>query len=164
VFPHILHPVRVDADCRPANGWRKDHPLSSDQGRRSIGSELDKKNRGVVKAILESNDVPLGSHYDTQVIGKLRRLYASCMDEQKLDELASEPLLSFTTALRKLFDGKRNTPAHAELTEALSLLHSRGTPSLSCALRWVLIFHVGKASTLSSIPTSRAMLGLTPMT
>lgn len=74
--------------------------------------------------------------YDEQLLKKLRDLYSSCMDEDKLDEVGSEPLLHVTRAIKRLFRGETTvidalkddeTEFRDRLTATVAYIHSRGS-------------------------------------
>jgi endothelin-converting enzyme len=113
------------------------------------------KNKQVIQSILDPNTAP-ASHmrslatsqvsespaedeYDEMLLGKLRGLYRSCMDEDYLDEVGAAPLLKVTDTIRKLFNGSttivdasvdENKEKDLNLTAAIVYLHSRGTHRL----------------------------------
>lgn len=121
-------------------GWLKSHPLPADKGSFGIFDALSQQNRQLIQSILESNSstspVSVAASSDDQVLGKLRGLYSSCMDEDKLNDIGTEPLLHFVGTVRRLFRGestdiipllKRDEDeGERNLTAALAFLHSRG--------------------------------------
>lgn len=124
-----------------AGGWIKAHPIPADKGLFGQFRVLGQENQQIIRDILESDVIPSFASatrsYDEQILKKLRGLYSSCMDENKLDQLGEEPLFKFVQTLRDLFRGKSTEISVAEdkdedekkrkgLTAALAFLHSRG--------------------------------------
>ncbi|KAF9049323.1 zincin [Hymenopellis radicata] len=121
-------------------GWLKSHPLPADKG--SVGSfeTLAIQNRQLLQQILEapSPSLTASSSPDDQLLAKIRGMYASCVNEEKLDDIGAEPLVHFVQTLRKLFRGNTTDITGTEeqdkltrtdkkgLTAALAFLHSRG--------------------------------------
>jgi endothelin-converting enzyme len=95
-------------------------------------NDLAKKNQQLIRQLLESDAVPGDEDgYDAHLLGKLRGLYGSCMNEDELDNLGTEPLLKVTRLVRELFNGKTtvinaNGEKEGNLTAALAYLHSIG--------------------------------------
>lgn len=101
---------------------------------------------------MESDVTPstlsLADSYDEQILKKLRGLYSSCMDEERLDARGEQPLKHFVQTVRDLFrsEGTVIGVAHSQdekkrngLTAAIAYLHSRGE-FLIIILRWHLIY------------------------
>lgn len=94
------------------------------------------KNQQIIREILESKETPSAApSYDEQILGKLRGLYTSCMDEDLLNEIGTDPLIQFARTVKKLFKGKHssedseNEKRRKGLTAALAFVHSRGLGS-----------------------------------
>ncbi|EPT06082.1 Metalloprotease [Fomitopsis schrenkii] len=127
-------------------GWLKDHPIPSDKGVFGNFEALAQQNRRVLQEILTSDEYAspsLASSYDEQLMKKLRGLYASCMDEEQLNKLGTDPLAAVTNKIRKLLYGE-TTVVDAEavkvqeknitgLTAAIAYLHTRGIGGLFSA-------------------------------
>ncbi|KAI0006055.1 Metalloprotease [Russula compacta] len=120
-------------------GWRRAHPLPSDKGRFGSFNLLFQENQHIVKDILDTNGpisiTSLKESADQQLLGKLRNLYYSCMDEDTLDQLGESPLKDFVAQVKKLYRGEStalngNHKGREGLTAALAFLHSRGIPAL----------------------------------
>lgn len=120
-----------------AGGWTKSHPIPADKGRLGTFTVLSQENKQVIREILESTDIPttdVARSYDEQTLHKLRGMYASCMDEDTLNDLAEEPLWDFVKTVRDLFRGKsteisskkKDGDKYNGLTAAIAFLHSRG--------------------------------------
>jgi endothelin-converting enzyme len=116
---------------RAGNGWLKEHPLPADKGSFGTFNSLAIKNQQLIRGLLESDAVPnAADNYDAQLLGKLRGMYGSCMDEDKLDSAGTEPLLKVTRKLRELFHDhvvfSSSEKASGGLTRALAYLHTMG--------------------------------------
>ncbi|PCH38139.1 zincin [Wolfiporia cocos MD-104 SS10] len=122
-------------------GWLKAHPIPSDKGVYGNFEALALQNRQLLQQILESEGA-VDSFYDKQLLKKLRGLYSSCMDEDKLSGPGTEPLLAVTNHIRRLLHGKSTLVEHVHahkdkdevdrqgLTAAVAYLHSRGIGGL----------------------------------
>ncbi|KAG9318324.1 Metalloprotease [Chiua virens] len=115
-------------------GWIASHPIPGDKGAINSFSVLTEQNWQVIQNILESGTAVYDNSWDDQLLHKLRTLYASCMDEAKLDYLGQAPLQQFVNNIRMIYRGKRvdvNTfnPRHG-LSNALGYMHSRGVDAL----------------------------------
>jgi endothelin-converting enzyme len=116
-----------------AGGWLNAHPLPADKSSFGNFEALEQENKQVIQKILESES-SMGS-VDDEILLKLRNLYASCLDERRLDEIGIQPLLHVAKTIRQLY--KRNdadiSSPHGNnnkvqgLTAAVAFLHSRGT-------------------------------------
>ncbi|KAI0727183.1 metalloprotease [Fomitopsis betulina] len=127
-------------------GWLKAHPIPSDKGVFGNFEALAQQNRRVLQDILTSDEYAspsLTTSYDEQLMKKLRGLYASCMDEDHLNKLGTDPLDEVTNKIRKLLY-RETTIVDAEavkvqekhitgLTAAIAYLHSRGVGGLFSA-------------------------------
>lgn len=127
-------------------GWLKAHPIPSDKGVFGNFEALAQQNRRVLQDILTSDEYAspsLTTSYDEQLMKKLRGLYASCMDEDHLNKLGTDPLAEVTNKIRKLLY-RETTIVDAEavkvqekhitgLTAAIAYLHSRGVGGLFSA-------------------------------
>jgi endothelin-converting enzyme len=130
-------------------GWVNSHILPPDKGKWGIFDVLANQNRRVIHEILQA-DPPIPSpsldaqDYDALILGKLRGLYNSCMDEKQLNHLGQKPLVRVAQIVRRLFREKGTTiePQSNEeeipfaqglkgtgLTAAIAYLHSRGMSS-----------------------------------
>ncbi|EEB94648.1 hypothetical protein MPER_06503, partial [Moniliophthora perniciosa FA553] len=113
-------------------GWLKAHPLPADKDSFGNFEKLALENGVVIREILEGSDNGT-SHYDKQILEKLRGLYKSCLNEEQLDDIGQEPLLDFLHTLKDLYRGEGTEVSSAKeeknktgLTKALAFLHSRG--------------------------------------
>jgi endothelin-converting enzyme len=120
-------------------GWLKEHPLPASKGRYGTFNALSQQNQQVIRNILESDNIPsdFDRRWDGKILGQLRGLYQSCMDEELLDARGSGPLIYLVRTLRNLFR-RQSTEISSDdvtlrregLTAALSFLHSRGIGAL----------------------------------
>lgn len=141
-FSSIQPHVSILTAICVAGGWTKAHPIPADKGRFGQFNVLAQENQQIIREILESDVIPLSTpatrSYDEQILKKLRGLYSSCMNEDKLDQLGEKPLFQFVQTIRDLFRGESTEMGVARgedrdkdeeskgLTAALSYLHSRG--------------------------------------
>ncbi|KAL4074557.1 hypothetical protein V8B97DRAFT_2022777 [Scleroderma yunnanense] len=115
-------------------GWIASHPIPGDKGSISAFSTLSEKNWQVIQKVLEDDVDLYDDSWDTQLLQKLRLLYASCMDEAKLDYLGQAPLQRFVNNIRRIYRGKDTDFVHtiprSGLSNALGYMHSRGVDAL----------------------------------
>jgi endothelin-converting enzyme len=115
-------------------GWLRAHPLPADKGSFGRFEALSQQNKQVIRRILESN-YSMSSPQDAELLRKLRGFYSSCLNEHRLDDRGTIPLLNVVETLRTLYrggelqipsvggsDGDKST----DLTATLAYLHSRG--------------------------------------
>ncbi|KAG6371391.1 Metalloprotease [Boletus reticuloceps] len=115
-------------------GWVGSHPIPGDKGAVNTFSVLAEQNWQVIQNFLESDTAIYDNSWDDQLLHKLRTLYASCMDQAKLDYLGQVPLQKFVNNIREIYRGKRVdvnafNPRQG-LSNALGYLHSRGIDAL----------------------------------
>lgn len=118
---------------RSDGGWIASHPIPGDKGAINSFTILTDQNWQVLQNFLESDTTIYDDSWDDQLLHKLRTLYASCMDEAKLDYLGQVPLQRFVNTIRKIYRGKRVdfnalNPKRG-LSNALGYMHSRGKHS-----------------------------------
>ncbi|KIY74398.1 zincin [Cylindrobasidium torrendii FP15055 ss-10] len=119
-------------------GWLKQHPIPADKGSVSQFGELAKQNQQVLREILEEKTTIASTDYDGQLLGKIRGMYNSCLNEDKLDAIGMEPLLHFVHTIRHLLHeestgitAQEKTKVSAKgLTAAIAFMHSRGLDAL----------------------------------
>ncbi|KAK0210236.1 Metalloprotease [Desarmillaria ectypa] len=120
--------------------WLKEHPLPADKSSFGNFEALAVQNKQILQKILEApqptSAVPTA---DEQLLIKIRGMYASCLNETKLDEIGTEPLVHLVRTVRKLFRGNSTDISSATeeertskkgLTAAIAFLHSRGIEAL----------------------------------
>ncbi|KAG8883883.1 hypothetical protein FRB97_005721 [Tulasnella sp. 331] len=145
----ILNSLDTDVDpCEDfynyANGgWLKENPLPASKASWGHFRQLAQKNVQVIRDII-SRDIPAeASKADVLSLTKLKDMYQSCMDEDALAELGTQPLLDLVHQIRKAYSGhiaqykfhdehqtplsamERKTSSRLGLTAAVSFLHSR---------------------------------------
>jgi putative endopeptidase len=101
--------------------WRKNNPIPSDQSRWGRFNELADYNRQFLHTILEK-DSPKGRKR-TPVQQKIGDMYASCMDETKVNALGKTPL---NPELKRIAAIKNKD----QLVATIAYLHSVGVPAL----------------------------------
>jgi endothelin-converting enzyme len=120
-------------------GWIAAHPLPADKGRFGRFEALATENKRIIQHFLETPSATSSfvTSYDEQLLQKLRAFYSSCLNEDRLDQLGTEPLVRFVKTLQKLFRGEGlevsakpdgNDDKLRGLTAAIAFLHSRGEP------------------------------------
>ncbi|KAJ7702313.1 Metalloprotease [Mycena rosella] len=124
-------------------GWIAAHPLPADKGSFGQFEALAQDNKRVIQHFLETPSATSSftTSDDEQLLKKLRGFYSSCLNENRLDEVGTEPLIRFVKTLQQLFRGEKlevTADASAKdetlglkgLTAATAFLHSRGIDSL----------------------------------
>ncbi|KAJ7090282.1 hypothetical protein B0H15DRAFT_948792 [Mycena belliarum] len=122
-------------------GWIATHPLPAEKGSFGQFEALAQANKRIIQHFLEtpSTTSSFTTSSDEQLLQKLRGFYSSCLNENRLDEVGTEPLIRFVKALQGLLrgEGREVTPKtgangeqHKGLTAALAFLHSRGIDAL----------------------------------
>lgn len=121
---------------RSDGGWMASHPIPGDKGAINSFTVLTEQNWQVLRNLLESDTAIYDDSWDDQLLRKLRTLYASCMDEVKLDYLGQAPLQQFVNTIREIYRGRRvdlNTVSPRQgLSNALGYMHSRGKCCFKC--------------------------------
>ncbi|KAF8184897.1 hypothetical protein K438DRAFT_1837058 [Mycena galopus ATCC 62051] len=120
-------------------GWIAAHPLPADKGSFGQFEALSQTNKRVIQHFLETPSATSSftTSYDEILLQKLRSFYSSCLNENRLDEIGTEPLIHFVKTLQRLFRGKglgiedeKTVLTVKGLTAALAFLHSRGVDAL----------------------------------
>ncbi|KAJ7093237.1 hypothetical protein C8R44DRAFT_646354 [Mycena epipterygia] len=118
-------------------GWIAAHPLPADKGSFGQFEALAQDNKRIIQHFLETPSATSSftTSYDEQLLGKLRGFYSSCLNENRLDEVGTEPLIHFVKTVQKLFRGKGleitvKDEKLSGLTAAMAFLHSRGIDAL----------------------------------
>lgn len=101
--------------------WRKNNPVPPDQSRWSRFSELQQRNREVLRSILEQYAKPDPSR--TAVEQKIGDFYAACMDEPAINQKGIAPLRPELDRIAALRDKE-------ELAGAIAHLHEMGANTL----------------------------------
>jgi endothelin-converting enzyme len=113
-------------------GWLNAHPLPADKSSFGNFEALAQKNKQVIQKFLESESSV--DSVDDEILLKLRKFYASCLDERGLDEVGIQPLLHVVKTITQLYKGNDadissphgNDGKLKGLTAAVAFLHSRG--------------------------------------
>ena len=94
-------------------GWVEKHDLRADQGSSFTGTIMAENSQQILRHVLES-PYPLSSqHFEIhsvakqKIFEKLHDAYDACMNEEKLKELSSAPLLNVLRKVDELFPAKR---------------------------------------------------------
>ncbi|KAJ6606496.1 Metalloprotease [Mycena vulgaris] len=119
-------------------GWIAAHPLPADKGSFGQFEALAQDNKRIIQHFLETPSATSSftTSYDEQLLQKLRGFYSSCLNEDRLDQVGTEPLIHFVKTLQKLFRGKglevtaEPSGEMSGLTAAMAFLHSRGINAL----------------------------------
>ncbi|KAJ7445711.1 Metalloprotease [Mycena galericulata] len=123
-------------------GWIAAHPLPADKGSFGQFEALSQENKRVIQHFLETPTATSSftTSYDEQILQKLRDFYSSCLNEDRLDELGTEPLIHFVKTLQRLFRGEgleitqkpdeQDEDKLSGLTAAMAFIHSRGIDAL----------------------------------
>jgi endothelin-converting enzyme len=128
-------------------GWIAAHPLPADKGSFGQFEALSQDNKRVIQHFLETPSATSSftTSHDEVLLQKLRGFYSSCLKENRLDELGTEPLIHFVKTVQRLFRGtgpeitaekdEKSGLTVKGLTAALAFLHSRGKSygSSSCS-------------------------------
>ncbi|KAH7929791.1 zincin [Leucogyrophana mollusca] len=116
-------------------GWISSHPIPGDKGGISNFQVVAEKNGQLLQKLLETKPKfpSQMDSYDEQLLGKLRTLYGSCMDESKLDYIGQQPLRRFVDTIKRLYRGEGTNVDFVNrqgLSNAVAFLHSRGVEAL----------------------------------
>ncbi|KDQ18052.1 hypothetical protein BOTBODRAFT_29367 [Botryobasidium botryosum FD-172 SS1] len=128
-------------------GWKERYPVPHGDSSYDVVDHLTQRNNAILRRVLEGPLSAPSASPDQESLAKIRAFYGSCMDEETLDNIGSEPLLEVTRTLRKLLaddfkdegikiqkddeEEKPKPPVTREaLTAALAYLHSRDVHAL----------------------------------
>lgn len=102
-----------DFDAFVCEGWRDKNDLRDDQGGSFTGTQMAENSQKILRHILETSfsDSHPRLDPDTSAEGaifqKLQDSYDACMDEDRLKNIGSEPLLNILLKIEELFPAKR---------------------------------------------------------
>ncbi|KAI0636818.1 Metalloprotease [Trametes polyzona] len=128
-------------------GWLKAHPIPSDKGSFGNFEALAQQNQRLLQQILSQDSSSrfaevsalANTDYDEQILKKIRGLYASCLGEDRLNEVGEKPLRDIVKKIRDAYRGKttfidsskdRDSEFRDRLTATVAFLHSRGIDAL----------------------------------
>lgn len=131
-------------------GWLSTHEIPPGKGRYGSFDRLSEENKRIIRRILNPPSAIVESSSDAAdevTLRKLRDLYSSCTNEDYLNELGLQPLLSEVNEIRSLFrtdawgeaivEGQKvmnplrtKRPSKHGLTAAIAYMHSRGIRTL----------------------------------
>jgi putative endopeptidase len=128
-LPSAFDGSALDTSVSPCNNfyqyacgtWMKNNPIPADQSAWGRFSELDLRNREVLKDILEK--AAAGSAPLTPTAKQMGDYYASCMDEKGIEAQGAKPLQAELTRIRAVKD----MPA---LAEEVARLQTMGVNAL----------------------------------
>jgi len=95
-------------------GWMAKNPVPADQSRWGQFELLQERNRGILRAILERAARPDPKR--SAVMQKIGDMYASCMDEPKIDAAGAKPIQPELERIAKIANRRDliNTVAHLQ--------------------------------------------------
>ena len=109
-------------------GWQEKHVLRADQDSSFTGTLMQENSEVVLRHLLEtpfSDSHPrLDPHSspEASIFGKLRDAYDACMDEGRLHELGSQPLITVLRKIEELFPAAR---PHSSSEPFPQMLHEK---------------------------------------
>ena len=109
---HEIDPC-VDFDEFVCEGWREHNDLRDDQGGSFTGTMMAENSQMVLRHILETSFSDSHPRLDPDksseaaIFHKLKDAYDACIDEDRIKQRGSEPLLEVLLQIEKLFPAKR---------------------------------------------------------
>ena len=94
-------------------GWEEKHDLRADQDSSFTGTLMEENSQIILRHVLEtpfSDSHPRldpESSPEASIFGKLKDAYDACMDESRLHELGSQPLIAVLRKIEELFPAAR---------------------------------------------------------
>ncbi|KAK4690752.1 hypothetical protein P7C71_g6112, partial [Lecanoromycetidae sp. Uapishka_2] len=95
------------------DGWAEKHDLRADQGSSFTGTIMAENSQQILRHVLESSypissqDFESHSVAKQKIFEKLHDVYEACMNEGKLKEIGSAPLLNILRKIETLYNAKR---------------------------------------------------------
>lgn len=109
---HDVDPC-IHFDQFVCEGWADKHDLRADQGSSFTGTIMAEHSQQILRHLLESpyptenQRVEVDSFAKHKIFDKLHDGYESCVDESKIKELGSAPLLDVLRKVEELFPASR---------------------------------------------------------
>ena len=109
-------------------GWQEKHVLRADQDSSFTGTLMEEHSQVILRHVLES---PFSDSYprldpnsspEASIFGKLKDAYDACMDECRLHQLGSQPLITVLRKIEELFPAAR---PHCSSEPFPQLLHQK---------------------------------------
>ena len=94
-------------------GWDEQHDLRADQGSSFTGTIMAENSQRILRHLLdspysiESQSIEVDSSSKQQIFSKLQDGYKSCMNEERIRNRGSSPLLDVLRKIEELFPAKR---------------------------------------------------------
>lgn len=94
-------------------GWAEKHDLRADQGSAFTATIMAENSQQILRHVLESpypvssQDFEIHSMAKQKIFGKLHDAYEACMNEDKLKEIGSAPLLNILRKIEDLYPAQR---------------------------------------------------------
>ncbi|KAJ7098234.1 hypothetical protein C8R44DRAFT_843505 [Mycena epipterygia] len=115
-------------------GWIAAHPLPADKSYLGNFEALAQDNKRIIQHFVETPSATSSftTSYDEQLLRKLRGFYSSCMNESRLDEVGTEPLIALCQNCTKVVTAEPTVRDEklSGLTTAMAFLHSQGIDAL----------------------------------
>ncbi len=102
-------------------GWMSGNPIPPDQSRWGRFDELQERNRAILHNILEKAATPDPKR--SPVSQKIGDMYASCMDEKRVNAAGAKPIAAELAAIAKIANRR-------DLMNTIAHLHSTGVRAL----------------------------------
>lgn len=103
----------IDFDAFVCEGWRENNDLRDDQGGAFTGTQMAENSQRILRHILETAFSDSHPQVDPEtsaegaIFQKLKDGYNACMDEDRLKEIGSKPLLNILLKIEDLFPATR---------------------------------------------------------
>lgn len=103
----------TDFDKFVCEGWDEQHDMRADQDSFSVGTVMHERSQQILRHILESpytEDhllVKSSTSARKRIFNKAQNAYEACMDENRIKELGSEPLLKILGVVATLFPAEQ---------------------------------------------------------
>ena len=109
---HEIDPCN-DFDRFVCEGWKEKHDLRADQSSSFTGTIMAENSQQILRHLLESpypiNDqrIEIHSVAKQKIFGKLHSAYDACVNEERLRDLGSAPLIAILRKIEDLFPASR---------------------------------------------------------